>query len=83
MSATCRGKQTQCRLPTKRSFVSSPLPHEKRQPFRIVFFLVRTTGLVVSGASVIAERANLFAEVKRQLHSVQGQTNAVPFADKT
>ena len=39
MSAACRGKQTQCRLPTKRSFVSSPLSHEKRQPFRIVFFL--------------------------------------------
>ena len=38
MSAACRGKQTQCRLPTKRSFVSSPLSHEKRQPFRIVFF---------------------------------------------
>lgn len=37
-SAACRGKQTQCRLPTKRSFVSSPLSHEKRQPFRIVFF---------------------------------------------
>ena len=37
-SAACRGKQTQCRLPTKRSFVSNPLPHEKRQPFRIVFF---------------------------------------------
>ena len=48
-----------------------------------LFALVRTTGLVVSEASVIAERANLFAEVKRQLHSVQGQTNAVPFADKT
>ena len=32
--------------------------------------LVRTTGLVVSNASVIAERANLFAEVKRQLHSL-------------
>ena len=37
-------------------------------------FLVRTTGLVVSEASVIAERANLFADVKRQLHSVQGHT---------
>ena len=37
-SAACRGTQTQCRLPTKHSFVSSPLPHEKRQPFRIVFF---------------------------------------------
>ena len=37
-SAACRGKQTQCRLPTKRSFVSSPLSHEKRQPVRIVFF---------------------------------------------
>ena len=24
------GKHTQCRLPTKRSFVSSPLPHEKK-----------------------------------------------------
>lgn len=36
--------------------------------------LVRTTGLVVSNASVIAKRANLFAEVKRQLHSVQGHT---------
>lgn len=36
--------------------------------------LVRTTGLVVSEASVIAERANLFAKVKRQLHSVQGHT---------
>ena len=47
------------------------------------FFVVRVKGLVVSKASVIAERANLFAEVKRQLHSVQGQTNAVPFADKT
>ena len=47
------------------------------------FILVRTTGLVVSKTSVIAERANLFAEVKRQLHSVQGQTNAVSFADKT
>ena len=28
----------------------------------------------MSEASVIAERANLFAEVKRQLHSVQGHT---------
>ena len=37
----------------------------------------------MSEASVIAERANLFAEVKRQLHSVQGLTNAVQFADKT
>lgn len=44
---------------------------------------VKWTGLVASKTSVIAERANLFAEVKRQLHSVQGQTNAVPFADKT
>ena len=39
---------------------------------------MRTTGLVESGASVIAERANLFAEVKRQLYSVQGHTK---FAD--
>lgn len=45
--------------------------------------MVRTTGLVVSEASVIAERANLFAEVKRQLHSVQGQKIAVPFTNKT
>lgn len=36
----------------------------------------------MSEASVIAERANLFAEVKRQLHSVQGQTNTVSFAAK-
>ena len=36
--------------------------------------MVRTTGLVASKTSVIAERANLFAEVQRQLHSVQGHT---------
>ena len=36
--------------------------------------LVRTTGLVVSEASVIAERANLFATVKRQLHKCRLQT---------
>ena len=47
------------------------------------FLVVRVKGLVASKTSVIAERANLFAEVKCQLHSVQGQTNAVPFADKT
>ena len=45
-SAACRGKQTQCRLPTKRSFVSSPLSHEKRQPFRIVFFACVRQNLV-------------------------------------
>lgn len=50
---------------------------------QLMLILVRTTGLVVSGASVIAERANLFAKVERQPHSVQGQTNAMQFADKT
>ena len=46
---------------------------KKDNPFGLSF-LVRTTGLVVSEASVIAERANLFAEVKRQLYSVQEHT---------
>ena len=40
--------------------------------------MVRMTGLVVSKASVIAKRANLFATVERQLHKCRLQTK---FAD--
>ena len=147
----CRGKQTQCRLPTKRSFVSSPLSHEKKDnPFGLSFFGAdnRTcsersernsgTGKFIRGSEApAAQRAGahgvcrqclalsqvllqtkdmkkrteiirfvfvcfgadnrtcsersernsaskaILFRAARQLHSVQGQTNAVPFADKT
>ncbi len=65
MSAACRGTRS---VQTMRRIVTSPVANQdmkKRTEYlgSFLLVLVRTTGLVVSEASVIAERANLFAEV--------------------
>ena len=48
-----------------------------------LFALVRTTGLVVSEASVIAERANLFAEVIVYAQRFVASNNATHSCDKS
>ena len=48
-----------------------------------MFALVRTTGLVVSEASVIAERANLFAEVIVYAQRFVASNNATHSCDKS